>query len=76
MPGKTSWWDPRGAHREVTEDVEMVGSDTPPPRHWRTNAKAAKERGRIVRRRRSLERKDCEEEAAAVEEERRGVERR
>ena len=63
MPGKTSWWDPCGAHREVAEDVAMVGSDTPPPRHWRTKAKAAKER------------EDCYEEEADVEEESRGVER-
>lgn len=40
----------------------MVGSDTPPPRHWRTKAKAAKERGRSVKRSRSLETKDWEEE--------------
>lgn len=53
----------------------MVGSDTPPPRHWRTKAKAAKERGRSVKRSRSLETKDWEEEEEAAVADSSGVER-
>lgn len=37
-----------------------MGSLTAPPRHWRRKAKAARERGRRVRRRRSFEVKEVD----------------
>lgn len=46
-------------------DQRVVGS-VRPPRHWRTNAKAARVKGRIVSIKRSLEVNDDDEE---VEEE-------
>lgn len=53
MPGN-KWLEPGGAQR-------VVGSVTP-PRHWRTKAKAARVSGRMVRRRRSFEVKDWEDD--------------
>lgn len=45
-----------------------AGSARPPPRHWRTKARQARETGRRVNRRRSLETKELLEEEEEEEE--------
>lgn len=48
---------------ERSADQRVVGSlMRPPPRHWRTKAKAARVSGRTVSNKRILEVKICEEE--------------
>lgn len=46
-----------------------AGSARPPPRHWRTKARQARDTGRRVNRRRSLETNELVEEEEEEEEE-------
>lgn len=59
MPGNTSWLRSEPPGTDVEEPTEAeAGSASPPPRHWRINARQARETGSKVRRRRSLEIKE------------------